>query len=160
MKYISLLFLSILIFSCQGEQKCEFKPEPILKKNWKGVLKYEFTIEGKKSVERAAFDNGVFLEIFQEVCHYSSQEFHFNFQGSEEMKSQPDPFWIAEAMKQFYYLSSLDEEARMISNYGNFIKQDAHLLQLGEIYETPDGNSIMIDRIIGANEMKLIIKFT
>ena len=160
MKHISLLFCSILIFSCQGEKKCDFKPEPILKKNWKGILKHEFTPEGTKSIERAVFENGVFLEIFQEVCHYSSQEFHFNFPGTEEMKNQPEPFWIAEAMKQFYYIASLDPDSKAIEVYANFIKQDAHLLHLGEKFETQDGNTITIDRIIGSNEMKLVIKFT
>ena len=146
--------------SCQGEQKCEFKPEPILKKNWKGILKHEFSAEGKKSTERAAFENGVFLEIFQEVCDYSIQEFHFNFPSSEEAKNQPDPFWIAEAMKQFYYLASLDAEAKGMANYGDFIRQDAHQLTIGEKFTTEEGYSILIDRIIGTSEMKLIVQFS
>ena len=160
MKYISLLFIAVFILSCQGEKKCEFKPEPILKKEWKGLSNYTFQAEGKKSTETVTLPNSVRMELFQEVCDYSQQEFHFFLKGTEEMKSLPDAFWIAEAMKQFYYLSSINPEIRSIASYGDFIKQDVHQLQLGEKFETQDGYSIFIDRIIGTEEMKIIVKFS
>jgi len=160
MKYLPLLFLAILLLSCQGEKKCEFKPEPIFKKEWKGISNYDFKAEGQKSTEKALFANGTRLELFQEVCDYSQQEFHFYIKGSEEMKNLPDAFWITEASNQFYYLSSLNPEIRSIASYGNFIKQDAHEIQLGEKHDTQEGNSILIDRIIGTDEMKIIVKFS
>ena len=160
MKYLSLLFFSIILLSCQVEKKCEFKPEAIFKKEWKGISNYDFKAEGKKSTEKVSFENGLRLEVFQEVCDYSQQEFHFYIKGKEEMKNLPDAFWISEASNQFYYLSSLNPAIRSIATYGNFIKQDAHEIQLGEKHETQEGNSILVDRIIGTDEMKIIVKFS
>jgi len=160
MKHLTLFFFAIILFSCQGEKKCEFKPEPIFKKEWKNISNYSFQAEGKKSTKKVSFANGLRLELFQEVCDYSQQEFNFYIKGKEEMKNLPDAFWVTEAMNHFYFLSSLSPEIRSIASYGDFIKQDAHLIQLGEKHETQEGNSIMIDRIIGTDEMKIIVKFS
>jgi hypothetical protein len=73
---LTFLCLTSLFIACQsGPQPCKFKPTPIFEANQPGVRAYNFEVQGPQSLESVLLETGTLLEIHQEVCQQTRQEY-------------------------------------------------------------------------------------
>ncbi|MDO8971274.1 MAG: hypothetical protein Q7U74_11340, partial [Saprospiraceae bacterium] len=112
----SILFGS----ACQNQPSCKFRPEPIFSKDLPHVVQYNFEKEGSQSLESMLLDRGILLEVGQEVCGETKQEYRFTVQG--DYAAQPDSFWMKEASRQFVFLSTFSPKQAPLKDWGDIIE--------------------------------------
>lgn len=96
----------LLATSCDvAPKKCRYKPGPVFSARLPHVLQYNFEREGVQSLESVLLDSGVLLEVEQEVCDLTQQEFRFGVKG--DYSKYADDAWLQEAVRQFVFLSTL-----------------------------------------------------
>jgi hypothetical protein len=156
-KYIT--FSAMLLFSaCQSKPTCKYKPEPIFAKDLPHIVQYNFEKEGSQSLESIMLDRGILLEVGQEVCGDTQQEFRFTVKG--DYSAQPDSFWLKEASRQFVFLSSFSPKQAALKDWGDIIEQRRAEMLIGQAREVQPGVFIRVDRVVNREESTLSVVFS
>ena len=153
-----LIGIIVLSAGCADKPKCKFKPEPIFAKELPHVVQYNFEKEGSQSLESVMLDRGILLEVGQEVCGDTRQEFRFTVKG--DFAAQPDSFWMKEAARQFVFLSSLSPKQAGLKDWGDIIELRRTDMHLGQEREVQQGVFIRIDRVLNPDEATLAVVFS
>lgn len=148
----------ILLLACQEKTTCKYKPEPIFAKDLPHVVQYNFEKEGSQSLESVMLDRGILLEVGQEVCGDTKQEFRFTVQG--DYAAQPDSFWLKEASRQFVFLSSFSPKQAALKDWGDMIELRRGDMRIGESREVQPGVFVRVDRVVGPEEATLLVVFS
>ncbi|TNE59045.1 MAG: hypothetical protein EP344_09435 [Bacteroidetes bacterium] len=153
-----LLFTGIALFafaSCSPESKCKYKPEPIFESDLPHVLQYNFEKEGQQSLESLYLDTNVLLEISQEVCNATRQEFRFTVKG--DFSAYPDSMWLREASRQLVYLSSFSPKQAALKDWADVLEEMRGTMRLGEDKEVQPGFAVQVDRILSPEQSTLVV---
>jgi hypothetical protein len=148
----------ILFMSCQNQSVCKYKPEPIFARDLPHVLDYNFEKEGSQSLESVMLDRGILLEVGQEVCGDTKQEFRFIVKG--DFAAQPDSFWLKEASRQFVFLSSFSPKQAALKDWGDIIELRRTEMSLGQSREVQKGVFVRVDRVVSPEEAILTVVFS
>jgi hypothetical protein len=151
---ISLVFLGT---QCATNTKCKYKPEPIFEKGLPRVLQYNFEKDGTQSLESMLLDSGVLLEIGQDVCNSTKQEYRFIVQG--DYSKYPDSLWMKEAGKQLVYLSALSPKYAALKAWADVLEASRPQMKIGEDFEVQAGIKVRVDKIVSAEQSTLILLF-
>ncbi|MBK6997495.1 MAG: hypothetical protein IPH31_22295 [Lewinellaceae bacterium] len=154
---IMLLVLGVLA-ACQSKKSCKFKPTPVFEKGLPHVTEYNFEVQGEQSLESLLLDRGILLEISQEVCDQTRQEFRFNVEG--DYATRPDSFWLKEATRQLVFLSSFSEKQAPLKAWADIIEQRRAEMRLGEDREVQPGVFIRVDRVVNPTQATLLLVFS
>jgi hypothetical protein len=158
MKKVIICLVFSGFWACQNKPSCKFKPEPIFSKDLPHVVQYNFEKEGSQSLESLLLDRGVLLEIGQEVCGETRQEYRFTVQG--DYAAQPDSFWMKEASRQFVFLSSFSPKQAALKDWGDMIEQRRAEMRLGQDREVQPGIFVRVDRIVSPEQATLLVVFS
>lgn len=150
--------LSLWWAACRNEATCKYKPEPIFDKNLPHIVQYNFEKEGSQSLESLLLDRGVLLEISQEVCPSTRQEYRFKVQG--DFAALPDSFWMKEATRQLVFLSSFSPKQAALKDWADIIEQRRTEMRLGEDREVQPGIFVRVDRVLSPQEGTLVLVFS
>lgn len=153
-----VLSLMMLLTACQNKPTCKFKPEPIFAQDLPHIVQYNFEKEGSQSLESIMLDRGVLLEIGQEVCGDTKQEYRFTVKG--DFAAQPDMFWINEAAGEFNFLSTLSPKQAPLKDWAETIKLRRENIRIGQDYEVQPGVFIRIDKVVSPEEATLVVLFS
>lgn len=157
MKYalIALTAFGTALFSCKNDTKCRYKPEPIFGPDLPHIVQYNFEKDGNQSLESMLLDTKVLLEIGQEVCTDTRQEFRFTVQG--DYARFPDSMWMKEAVRQLAFLSSFSPQQAPLKAWADALEAARHDMSLGEQLELEPGASVRVDRIVSPEQSILIL---
>jgi hypothetical protein len=154
---LSLLLL-LISSACQNEKTCKYKPTPVFEKGLPHVTEYNFEVQGSQSLESLLLDRGILLEISQEVCDQTRQEYRFNVAG--DYAAQPDSFWLKEATRQLVFLSSFSEKQAPLKAWADIIEQRRTEMHLGEDREVQPGIFLRVDRVVNPQQATLVLIFS
>lgn len=155
----ALLLVSLFAFgACQNEKTCKFKPMPVFEKGLPHVLAYNFEVQGTQSLESLQLDRGILLEISQEVCDQTRQEFRFNVEG--DYSTKPDSFWLKEATRELVFLSSFSEKQAPLKAWADIIELRRADMHLGEDREVQPGIFLRVDRVVNPQQATLMLVFS
>lgn len=158
-RHLYLTFsLLICLVACKSEKKCPYKPAPIFEKGLPHIVQYNFERQGTQSLESMLLDSGVLLEIGQDVCENSKQEYRFIVKG--DYRQYPDSLWLKEASRQLVFLSAFSEKQASLKAWGDIIEMRRGDMKLGEDREVQPGVYVRVDRIVSPEESTLILLFT
>ncbi|MCC6461751.1 MAG: hypothetical protein IT260_14850 [Saprospiraceae bacterium] len=157
-KYLVLCSTLLLFGACQGEQKCRYNPEPIFSAGLPHVLQYNFEKQGQLSHESLLLDTQVLLEIDQDVCVKTRQEYQFTVQGN--YTEYPDSMWMKEAVRQLVYLSSFSPKHGALKAWADVLEESRPGMRLGEDLEVQPGVFAKIDRIVSPEKSTLLLVFS
>jgi hypothetical protein len=163
MPFIAMNFQTAFFFAgsilfgsaCQNQPSCKFRPEPIFSKDLPHVVQYNFEKEGSQSLESMLLDRGILLEVGQEVCGETKQEYRFTVQG--DYAAQPDSFWMKEASRQFVFLSSFSPKQAPLKDWGDIIELRRNEMVIGQAREVQPGIFIRVDRVVSPEEATLLV---
>lgn len=148
----------IAIAACAGEQKCKYKPEPIFAKDLPHIEQYNFEKQGQYSHESLLLDTKVLLEIDQDICSTTRQEYQFTVQG--DYSAFPDSMWMKEAVRQLVYLSSFSPKQAPLKAWADVLEERRGQMHLGEDLEVQPGVLVRVDRIVSPEKSTLLLIFT
>jgi len=148
----------ISLCACQNKTTCKYKPEPIFTKDLPHVVQYNFEKEGSQSLESVMLDRGILLEVGQEVCGDTKQEFRFTVPG--DYTAQPDSFWLKEASRQFVFLSSFSPKQAALKDWGDIIELRRGDMRIGQAREVQPGVFVRVDRVVSPEEATLLVVFS
>jgi hypothetical protein len=154
----ALALWAVLLTACADTQKCPYKPAAILEAGLPHLQRYHFEKNGQTSSEKAQLDYGVTLEIAQEICQNTRQEYRFTVQG--DYASFPDSLWVREASSQLQRLSLLSPKQQALSAWAQAIHDRRPDFRLGEVLEVAPGIGIRIDRVLSPEQATLQVVFT
>ncbi len=152
---LTLFFALCIFIACENEKTCKYKPMPVFEKGLPHVVDYYFEAKGSKSLESLLLDRGIELEISQDVCDDTRQEFRFKVEG--DYSAKPDSFWLKEASRQMVYLSALSEKQAPLKAWGDIIEQFRRDMQLGQDREVQRGIFVRVDRVVNPQEAILVV---
>jgi hypothetical protein len=146
------------LMACQNQPTCKYKPEPIFSRDLPHVVDYNFEKEGSQSLESVMLDRGILLEVGQEVCGDTKQEFRFIVKG--DFAAQPDSFWLKEASRQFVFLSTFSPKQAALKDWGDIIEMRRLEMSIGQAREVQKGVFVRVDRVISPEEAILTVVFS
>jgi hypothetical protein len=152
---ILTISLAVALSACQNEATCKYKPEPIFDKSLPHVEQYNFEKEGSQSLESLFLDTKVLLEIYQNVCPSTTQEYKFTVQG--DFSQMADSLWMKEAVRQMVYLSSFSPKQRALKDWADVIEQRRGEMRIGEEREIEPGIFVKIDRVVSPEKGVLLL---
>lgn len=156
---IVLAFLFIMLFiSCETKQTCKYKPAPVFEAGLPHVMQYNFEIQGQQSLESLLLDTNVLLEISQDVCTETRQEYRFKVQG--DYSQYPDSLWLKEASRQLVFLSSFSPKQAPLKAWADVIESRRSDMKLGEDREVEPGVFVRVDRIVSPDQSTLLLVFS
>lgn len=147
-----------LFFSCKNEKPCKYKPAPIFEAELPHVTQYNFETQGSQSLESLFLDTNVWLEISQDVCHETRQEYRFKVRG--DYSQYPDSLWLKEATRQFVFLSSFSKKQAPLKAWADVIEMRRGEMKLGEDREVEPGVFVRVDRVVSPEESTLLVVFS
>jgi hypothetical protein len=153
--YFILFSLFSVLFSCKTETKCRYKPEPIFGPDLPHIVQYNFEKQGNQSMESMVLDTKVLVEISQEVCNQTRQEFRFTVQG--DYSNFPDSMWLKEAARQLVFLSSFSPQQAPLKAWADVIEQQRNGMRLGEEKALEPGVAVSVDRIVSPEQSTLVL---
>lgn len=155
-KILGISLLSLLFWaSCQSETKCRYKPEPIFSAGLPHIVQYNFEKQGTQSLESMLLDTNVLLEISQDVCNATRQEYRFTVQG--DFSRYPDSLWLKEAVRQLVFLSSFSPQQAPLKAWADVLEERRTGMRLGEDAEIQPGVQARIDRVISPEQSTLVL---
>lgn len=159
-KYSALLaFIFPAVFiSCKNEKTCKYKPAPVFEAGLPHVLQYNFEKQGTQSLESLLLDTNVLLEISQDVCEQTRQEYRFTVPGN--FSQYADSLWLKEATRQLVFLSSFSRKQAPLKAWADVIEARRSEMKLGEDREVEPGVFVRIDRIVSPERSTLILVFS
>lgn len=146
---------SMLLLACQRKNTCKFKPEPVFSADLPHVVQYNFEKEGSQSLESLLIDRGILLEVGQEVCGDTKQEYRFTVPG--DYSAQPDSFWMMEATRQFVFLSSFSPKQAALKDWADIIELRRADMRLGQDREVQPGIFVRVDRVLSPEQATLLV---
>lgn len=155
-KALILIVLGGLAAACNNEQTCKFKPKPMFEKGLPHILEYNYEVQGSQSLESMMLDRGILVEISQEVCTETRQEFRFLVSGGD-FTAQPDSFWLKEASRQLVFLSSFSEKQAPLKAWADIIELRRSDMQLGQDREMEQGIFVRVDRVCNPQQSTLVV---
>jgi hypothetical protein len=157
-----LRFFSIVLLlwagACQGEKRCKYKPAPVFEATLPHVVQYNFEQDGRQSLESLLLDTGVLLEIGQDVCDSTRQEYRFTVPG--DRTQYPDSLWLKEAVRQLVFLSTFSPKQYPLKSWADLIEQRRSEMRLGEDREVEPGTFIRVDRVVSPDQSRLLLVFS
>ena len=141
--------------ACENAQSCKYKPGPVFEKGLPHILQYNFEQQGTQSLESLLLDRGILVEISQEVCNETRQEYRFTVQG--DFTATPDSFWLKEASRQFVYLSGLSEKQAALKAWADIIELRRPDMRLGEDREVQQGVFVRVDKVVNNQQGILLV---
>ncbi|MEO6760286.1 MAG: hypothetical protein ABIO24_12585 [Saprospiraceae bacterium] len=157
LKFISAAFLTsvLLLLGCQTDHRCKYKPEPVFAAGLPHISAYNYEVQGSQSLESVLLDDKVLLEINQDVCDHTRQEFRITVPG--DRRQIPDSLWLKEAARQMVVLSALSPKQSPLKAWGDIIEERRPEMKLGEDYPVQSGITIRVDRILSPEQSVLLI---
>lgn len=158
-KYLAFAIAFILpLFSCDTQKKCKYKPAPVFKAGLPHVVQYNFEQQGTQSLESLLLDTGIHLEISQDVCEKTQQEYRFMVKG--DFSQYPDSLWLKEATRQLVFLSSFSKKQAPLKAWADIIEQRRPEMRLGEDHEVEPGIFVRVDRVLSKEQSTLLLVFS
>jgi hypothetical protein len=151
----SIALLMTLSAACQRKPSCKYKPAPVFEKGLPHILSYQYQQDGSRSLETLELDRGILLELTQDVCTDTRQEFRFTVPGN--FASMPDSLWFKEASRQFVFLSSFSEKQSALQAWGDVIEQLRGDMKLGEDREVEPGVFVRVDKVVSPEQGVLMV---
>ncbi len=157
MRYLTFIAGGVALWfaACDASPKCPYKPEPIFSQDLPHVLEYRFERRGTQSLESLLLDTQVLLEIGQDVCRDTRQEFRFTVQG--DYSRFPDSMWLKEAARQLVFLSSFSPKQAPLKAWADVLETARPAMRLGEEAELQPGIYARVDRIVSPEQSTLIL---
>lgn len=155
----ALCAFSFLLFlpACDSPKTCKYKPEPIFQAGLPHVVQYNFEKQGTQSLESLMLDTNVLLEISQEVCDKTRQEYRFTVRG--DYTRFPDSLWLKEAVRQLVYLSTFSEKQAPLKAWADVLEEHRADMRLGEEKALQPGFMVQVDRIVSPEQSTLQVVF-
>lgn len=155
--FLLLSFFAFLTACNSGEKEsdCATTPSAIFSEDLVGVFSHDFMQTGTESLEIVAFQNGVFLEVFQSGCDSLRQEFRFRL--SAPLENEDPQFWLKEAKDQFHMLGSLGPEYGPFFQYAEVLAQQKETFRLAQPMEVDTGFWMQVDKIDSFDGPTLVI---
>ncbi len=156
---IPVVFCGFLLgaVACKTEQKCPYKPAPIFSKDLPHVVQYLYEQQGQQSLESIFFDTNVLLEIEQDICKETIQEYRFSVPG--DYSDFPDSMWFKEAVLQLNFLSKLSEAHAPLRTWAGILEENRQEMKLGEEKSVELGAYLTVDKVIGPEKSTLLVTF-
>lgn len=161
LKYLQSGVFASLLFAftaCNTGEKCKYKPEPIFEQGLPHVEQYNFEKQGNQSLESLLLDTKVLLEIHQDVCVKTRQEYHFTVQG--DYSRYPDSLWTKEAVRQLVFLSTFSPKQAPLKAWADVLEAGRPSMRLGEDLEVQPGITVRVDRVVSPEKSTLLLIFT
>ncbi len=155
MRGFLLFLLGGALWTCATPTPCPFKPEPIFSQDLPHVVEYHYEARGTQSLEALLLDTQVYLEISQEVCRDTRQEFHFTVKG--DFTRFPDSMWLKEAVHQLVFLSTFSPKQAPLKAWADVLELARSTMRLGEDTELQPGIYARVDRILSPEESTLML---
>ncbi len=148
------------IFGANGcqDKKCKYKPTAIFEQGLPHIQQYNFEVQGQESMESLLLDTGTLLEVYQNICEESLQEYKFTVNGN--FSNFPDSLWLREASRQMVFLSSFSPKQKALKDWGDMIEQRRPEMRLGENREIQPGIFVKVDKIAGGDKGVLTLTFS
>lgn len=140
------------------EKKCSYKPAPIFEQGLPHIEQYNYEVQGQESMESMLLDTKTMLEIYQNVCESSFQEYKFTVKG--DFKTFPDSLWIREASRQLVFLSTLSPKQRSLKDWADIIELRRSDMRLGEKREVQPGIYVTVDKVLSPDQGQLLVTFS
>ncbi|MBL7775212.1 MAG: hypothetical protein JNK89_04370 [Saprospiraceae bacterium] len=147
--------LALLCASCAGDTRCQYKPEPIFDAKLPHVEQYNFEKQGQESLESLLLDTRVLLEVNQQVCNETRQEFRFTVQG--DFRQFPDSMWVKEAVRQLVFLSTFSPKQAPLRAWADVLEASRPNMRLGEDAEVQPGVRVRVDRVVSPEQSTLVL---
>lgn len=154
----SFYMLSVFSLACNGAKSCRYKPEPIFESGLPHVVQYNFEKQGTQSLESLMLDTNVLLEISQDVCEKTRQEFRFTVRG--DYSRFPDSMWLKEAVRQLVYLSTFSEQQAPLKAWADALEEKRQGMHLGEANALQPGFFVQVDRVVSPEQSMLLLVFS
>jgi hypothetical protein len=154
-KNLFFLLATALLAGACGPKKCPYKPAPIFEKGLPHIVQYNFERQGNQSLESLLLDTGVLLEIGQDVCETTRQEYRFIVKG--DYSQYPDSLWFKEAARQMVYLSTLSPKQAALKAWGDVLETARNEMHLGEQKEIQPGVFLRLDKVVSPEESTLVL---
>lgn len=152
----AFLVCAFLLPHCQsGPEKCKYKPTAIFSSDLPHIQQYNYEVQGNESLESVLLDTGVLLEVAQNVCSATQQEFRFTVPGNRTHYA--DSVWMKEAARQMVFLSAFSPRQAPLKTWGDMIEKVRTQMKLGEPLEVQPGITVRIDRVTGQEQSTLQI---
>lgn len=148
----------MFLFSCETTPTCKYKPAPVFEAGLPHVVQYNFEVQGRQSLESLLLDTNVLLEISQDVCTETRQEYRFKVQG--DYSRYPDSLWLKEATRQLVFLSSFSPKQAPLKVWADVIEMRRSDMKLGEDREVEPGVFVRVDRVVSPEESTLLLVFS
>ncbi|MGI9158500.1 MAG: hypothetical protein ACR2K1_01975 [Saprospiraceae bacterium] len=162
-KLIALSFLLIVLvtgYRCETAERCKYRPAPIFEAGLPNVDRYQYEQKGRQSLESLALSTGVLLDIFQDVCDQTRQEYRFTVPAPGAQYAQrPDSLWMKEASRQLFFLSTLSPKQAPLRAWADALEKARPDMKLGAPYSIGEGITISVDRVLGAEQSTLLVVF-
>lgn len=157
-----LLLIGILFFvsACgPSKPKCKFDPPVALfTTEHPEVQSQRFEIEGMRAVESVEFVKPIQLELLQDGCETTEQEFRFTV---ENVPDQTDEYWIFQVIACFKYMVSASEKLGAQGlQLVNAIQAAAPDLTLGQRLPLAPGFFIRVDKVESGDQCILTANFS
>jgi hypothetical protein len=158
----ALLFFVLFILSdCNSGGVCKYRPAPIFGEGLPYVVQYHYEVNGRQSMESLMLETGVLLDVYQDVCDATRQEYRFTVPGkAEKYRAQADSTWMMEATRQLVFLSTLSPQQAPLKAWADVIEASRAGMKLGEDFEVQEGITIRIDRVIAEDNTTLLLVFS
>ncbi len=153
--FFTVFGLTVLFSFCKTETKCKYKPEPMFGADLPHIKQYNFEKEGNQSLESLLLDTGTLVEVGQDVCHNTRQEFRFTVQG--DFRQYADSTWLKEAVRQMVFLSSFSPAQAPLRSWADVLEEARPDMRLGEEKEIQPGISVRVDRVVSPEQSALLL---
>lgn len=152
------IFFVAFLSACDSKKICKYKPSPIFEAGLPHVQDYSYEVQGPQSREALLTDRGVFVEIYQEVCETTRQEYRFTVPGTE-FAQMPDSIWMKEASRQLVFLGSFSPKQASLLTWAEVLETARPQMRLAREYEVERGIVARIDKIVSPDKATLIVVF-
>lgn len=147
--------LAVLLPACKIDHRCKYKPEPVFAAGLPHITAYNFEVQGAQSLESVLLDGKVLLEIHQEVCDQTRQEFRFTVPGDRSQVA--DSMWLKEAARQMVVLSALSPKQSPLKAWGDVIESRRPEMKLGQDLQVQSGITVRVDRVLSPEQSVLLV---
>ncbi|MCC7505395.1 MAG: hypothetical protein IT259_08845 [Saprospiraceae bacterium] len=157
MPRIAFLLIVWLAAACGGKKICPYKPSPIFEEGLPHIEDYSYEAQGEQSREAFMTDRGIFVEIYQEVCEKTRQEYRFTAPG-EGFLQMPDSIWLKEASRELVFLSSFSEKQAPLKQWADLIETSRPDIRMGQETELNPGIFVKVNKVAAADKGMLIVE--
>jgi hypothetical protein len=143
------------LVACNNQPACPYKPTAIFEANLPHVRQYNFEKQGSESLESLYLDSDVHLEIYQNVCPSTVQEFKFMVRG--DFATFADSMWMKEAARQMVFLSTFSPKQKALKEWADIIELRRTDMRLGEDREVQPGVFVRVDKVLSPEKSTLLV---